>query len=94
MRKYNDSVKPGCGIDGSEGENFTRQHNSDLWNPPKLTDGLSDGRGRYTDNQKILREKKYSAPNFDDSTYNIDAAVEANQPDSGNRGIKSSGGQS
>ena len=30
IRKRNDSVKPGCGIDGSEGENFTKTRR---WNP-------------------------------------------------------------
>ena len=46
-RKINsDSVKPGCGIDRTLGESFTRQHKGDPWNPPKLTDEVSPAADR------------------------------------------------
>jgi hypothetical protein len=32
IRRRNDSVKSGHGIDGAKGENFTRQYNQNSWN--------------------------------------------------------------
>ena len=57
-RRYNDSVKPGCGIDGSKGENFTKNR-QDPWSPPKMggEDISPRGNGRYTNNNPGLRNK-------------------------------------
>jgi hypothetical protein len=59
IRKRNDSVKSGCGIDGSKGENFSRQYDVDPWNPPKMggEDINPKGTGRYTSNDPGLRNK-------------------------------------
>ena len=55
-QRYNDLVKPGCGIDGSKGENFTKNR-QDPWSPPKMggEDIAARGNGRYTNNNPGLR---------------------------------------
>jgi hypothetical protein len=58
-RVRDDSVKPGRGIDADLGENYTKQHRSDPWTPPKIGDGQvnSRGHGKYTDDESGLRNK-------------------------------------
>ena len=49
IRKRNDSVKPGCGIDGAEGENFTKR-GTNPWDSNPSGDYLSSqGAGVYQD---------------------------------------------
>jgi hypothetical protein len=57
-RNRNDSVKPGCGIDGSGGENFTKNR-QDPWSPPKMggEDINPKGAGKYTSDDSGLRNK-------------------------------------
>ena len=87
-RKDNsDSVKPGFGIDGAKGEKFTRQHAGNPWAPPRLSDELSPAADRKakhaSDDDAGLRQKRFTVSNFDDTTYSIDADVEANLGPSG-----------
>jgi hypothetical protein len=89
-RRRDDSVKAGCGIDGKLGENFTKG-GSDPWNPPTLTDDLTDkGSGAYTRNDHAGLRQKLPAEAATRSRDIFDD-VTANQPDSGNRAVKSRG---
>jgi hypothetical protein len=91
IRKRNDNPKPGRGIDGTEGEQFTKQYRVDPLNSNPAGDYLSpQGAGKYQQKSAYhLREKKpYEAT---EDSYEILSEVEANQPDSGNRAIKSRG---
>jgi hypothetical protein len=55
--KYqSDRVHKGVGIDGGKGEDIL-DRNYDPWNPKVLSDGLSDGKGKYTDNKNVLNHK-------------------------------------
>jgi hypothetical protein len=91
IRKRNDSVKPGCGIDGAEGENFTKQR-TDPWKSNPKDDYLSpQGAGKYQDaDASFLRNKlpdEATAP----ASRDIWDAVEGQSSDSGNRAVKSRG---
>jgi hypothetical protein len=57
-RKRDDSVKDGCGIDGTRGQDFTKKHASSPWSPPATGDKIMPGGGRYTNNESGLRNKK------------------------------------
>jgi hypothetical protein len=57
-RKRDDSIKPGCGIDGTKGENFTKEHVSSPWSPPATGDKIMPSGGRYTNNESGLRNKQ------------------------------------
>ena len=59
--KRNDNVKSGVGVDGREGENFTRQNRSDPWSPPKLGSISPRGAGKYTNDDPGLRNKQPGA---------------------------------
>lgn len=100
IRKRNDSVKPGCGIDGTEGENFTKRSTSFFKSNPRGNFIDKKGVGAYQDaDASFLR----NVPANDDpeggkytlagDAVDILDAVEANQSDSGNRGIKPRGGR-
>jgi hypothetical protein len=67
IRKRNDSVKPGCGIDGRKGEDFTRQNRGDPWNPPHIPgEGINPkGHGVYTNDNPPLRRSKTDPENYD-----------------------------
>ena len=56
-RIRNDSVKPGRGIDGTEGENYTKQHRVDPWDSNPKGNRVPYGAGKYTDNESGLRNK-------------------------------------
>ena len=56
IRRRDDSVKPGCGIDGTEGETFTRQR-TDPWDSNPKGNRIPYGAGKYTDNESGLRNK-------------------------------------
>ena len=59
IRKHSKKVLGGMGIDGREGENFSRDHACDPWNPPAIGDGKinSRGHGKYTNDDSGLRSK-------------------------------------
>jgi hypothetical protein len=59
IRKHSKKVLGGMGIDGREGENFSRDHAVDPWNPPAIGDGKvnSRGHGKYTSDESGLRNK-------------------------------------
>jgi hypothetical protein len=90
IRKRNDSVKPGCGIDGTEGENFTKQR-TDPWKSNPKDDYLSpQGAGVYQDkNADFLRNKDpYEAT---EGSYSILDEVENQSSDAESRKIRSRG---
>jgi hypothetical protein len=83
-RKHFDNVKPGKGIDGSEGESWTKDHNvpnrrGDSY--PGGDDGERSQPGAYTSNRSGLTQGtdfQFSAASrdiFDDVTENQDQNV-------------------
>ena len=57
IRKRDDSVKPGRGIDGTLGENFTKR-SGDPWDSnPKGNRNTGAEKAAYTDNSPPLRNK-------------------------------------
>jgi hypothetical protein len=91
IRKRNDSVKPGRGIDGRKGEDFTRQNRGDPWSPPKIPGwGINPkGHGVYTNDNPPLRRSKTDPENY--AKVDIWDEVEGQSSDSGNRAVKSRG---
>lgn len=93
----NDSVKDGCGIDGSEGQNFTKK-SQNPWTQQSDHDEQPSYAGRYTDNNSGLRQKLPEEVRAGNNQAGVGRdifdAVEANQPDDTNRGLKPRGGQS
>jgi hypothetical protein len=59
IRKRNDTVKPGRGIDGDLGENYTKQHRVDPWNSNSKGNDVDErGAGAYQGkNADFLRNK-------------------------------------
>jgi hypothetical protein len=91
IRKRNDSVKDGCGVDGSEGQNYTKIGRVSPWKSNPKEDYLSpQGAGAYQDEgADFLRNKlPYEAT---EGAYSILDEVEAQSSDSGNRAVKSRG---
>ena len=98
IRKRNDSVKDGCGIDGTEGQSFTKQR-TDPWDSnPKGNDVDERGANVYQDrNADFLRNKAPGAGTggtgefLQGGSHDIWDAVEGQSSDSGNRAVKSRG---
>ena len=90
IRKRNDSVKPGMGIDGTEGEDFTRRR-TDPWDSnPDGNFTSPSGAGRYQNkNANFLNNKMPYEAN--QTSYDIWDSVEGQSSDSGNRAVKSKG---
>jgi hypothetical protein len=67
IRKHRNNVAPGCGVDGTEGEDFTRQNKSDPWSPPKIPGwGINPkGAGKYTNDDPGLRQSKTDPENYE-----------------------------
>jgi hypothetical protein len=96
IRKRSDNVKPGRGIDGTEGENYTKQHRVSPWDHVPTSDEISPIHGRYTDNESGLRNKAAGAGTGGDGaglqgSHDIFDEVEAQNSDGGNRVVKSRG---
>jgi hypothetical protein len=89
IRKRDDSVKPGRGIDGTEGEDFTKRRTSPWKSNPKGDYLSPQGAGAYQGSAYFLNNKLPDEATA--SSREILSEVEANQPDSGNRAIKSRG---
>jgi hypothetical protein len=90
IRRRDDSVKPGCGIDGTEGESFTRQR-TDPWDSNPKGNRVPYGAGKYTDNESGLRNKLPSDPTGGAVSRDIFDDVEGQSSDSGNRAVRSRG---
>ena len=84
IRKRDDSVKPGKGVDGSEGENFTKQNRTDPWNRNPRGNFISRDGGRYTNNESGLRNKPQGAGTGD--THDIFDNVERNSDEASKTG--------
>jgi hypothetical protein len=90
IRKRNDSVKPGCGIDGTEGESFTKQR-TDPWKSNPKDDYLSpQGAGAYQSGDADFLRNKLPDEAVNGSR-DIWDAVEGQSSDSGNRAVRSRG---
>ena len=65
-RKFSGKVKPGMGIDGTEGEDFSRKHAVDPWNSnPKGNYKSPRGAGPYEDkNADFLRDTGTDPENY------------------------------
>ena len=95
-RTRNDSIKSGVGIDGSEGERYSKTGAVDPWNSnPRGNFIDKKGVGAYTSNDSGLTNKMPDEDYAEQGKYNLVRGrdildqVEANQSDSGNRAIKS-----
>lgn len=81
-RARNDSVKPGCGIDGTEGENFTKRRTSPWDSNPRGNFGAGN-------NEAGLRNKlPYEATTGSRDVFDD---VENQSSDSGARIVRSRG---
>jgi hypothetical protein len=97
IRKRNDSVKPGCGIDGSEGEDFTKRGTNPYKSNPRGDYLSSQGAGKYQDKSASFLTNKNPDDDFEQQgkyTLAGDAkdiwdAVEGQSSDSGNRAVRS-----
>ena len=88
--KRNDSVKPGCGIDGTLGENYTKGGKSP-WNSNPGGNFVSpSGAGKYQDEDASFLRNKLPAE-AGASSYSILDEVEGQSSDSGSRKIRSRG---
>ena len=95
IRKHKNSVAPGCGIDGTEGESFTKR-GTDPWDSNSRHSFIDKkGVGAYTSNDSGLTNKM---PNddYEQGKYTLAGgardifdAVEGQSSDSGNRAVKS-----
>jgi hypothetical protein len=87
-RQRNDSVKSGCGIDGSLGEKYTKTGAVNPWRSnPEGSFVSPKGRGTYQDASSGLTNKL--PDNNPDDVRDILDQVEAQSSDSGNRAVKS-----
>jgi len=58
IRRRDDSVKPGCGIDAAKGENFTKQNRSPMEGVQSVHEERSSYSGAYGTNDPGLRTKR------------------------------------
>jgi hypothetical protein len=96
IRKRNDSVKPGMGVDGTEGENFTKRSTSPWNSNPRGNFASPKGRGVYQDASPGLTNKMPDDDYSEQGKYNLAGgardildAVEGQSSDSGNRAVRS-----
>ena len=89
IRKRDDSVKPGMGIDGRKGERFTKEYASSPWSPPEMEKINPKGAGKYTSDERVLRNKQPYEAGAD--SYDVWDSVEGQSSDSTNRAVKSRG---
>jgi hypothetical protein len=90
-RKFSGKVKPGMGIDGTEGENALRPGKP--WDTNPRGDFISPDGGRYTNNRPVLRNKMPD----DDPAQGLNRGgqidiwnyVEGQSSDDGNRAVRS-----
>jgi hypothetical protein len=90
----NEGYKTGALGKFDKGAKLDRSY--DPWNPTVLSDGLSDGKGKYTSNDvSFLNRKPSDTPRTNPwgESRDLTDVVEANQSDSGNRGLKPRGGR-
>jgi hypothetical protein len=71
IRRRNDSVKPGKGIDGTLGEDYSRKHAVDPWDSNPKGNRVPYGAGKYTNNESGLRNKPPSDPTGGAETKDI-----------------------
>jgi hypothetical protein len=62
-RKFSGKVKPGMGVDGTEGESFTKRNTTNPWDPPKMGREYSRP-GAYTNNESGLRDTGTDPENY------------------------------
>jgi hypothetical protein len=95
-RKFSGKIKPGMGIDGTEGESFTKR-SGDPWDSnPKGNKNTGGELAAYTNNESGLRQK---LPDEDPDQgtrsrgggTDLWDAVEGQSSDAGNRAVRSRG---
>jgi hypothetical protein len=93
VRKHNDHVRDGCGDSGTDGQTFTKDHafNDVNFGYPGQKSRERSRPGSYTDNESGLRRSD-PADERALKSRDFNSAVEDNQSDDGNRGIKHVGG--
>ena len=98
IRKRNDSVKPGCGIDGSEGDNFTKRPTSFFRAIRAVTISPPQGAGVYQDKDASFLRNKAPSDDPEGGKYTLAGGakdiwdeVEGQSSDSGNRAVRSRG---
>ena len=96
IRKHKNSVAPGCGVDGSEGENFTKRRTDPWHSSPRGNFIDKKGVGAYTSNDPGLTNQKANDDFEQQGKYTLSGdakdiwdAVEGQSSDSGNRAVKS-----
>jgi hypothetical protein len=89
IRKRDNSVKDGCGIDGSKGQRFTKEYADSPWSPPEMERINPKGAGKYTNDDSGLRNRRPYEATAD--SYDVFDEVEGQSSDSGNRAVKSRG---
>lgn len=95
IRKRNDSVKPGKGIDGALGERYSKTGAVDPSNSNPRGNWISkSGVGAYQDKDASFLNRLPQANRseaYADDARDILGEVEAQQSDSGNRAVRSRG---
>jgi hypothetical protein len=94
-RKFSGKIKPGMGIDGTEGENFTKRGTNPWDSNPRGNFISRTGGAAYTNNESGLRNK---LPDEDPEQglnrggqRDIWSDVEGQSSDDGNRAVRSRG---
>jgi hypothetical protein len=91
VRKHSNKVLGGVGIDGTEGENFSREHAVSPWDPnPRGNFKSPRGAGAYQDANADFLTNKLPAEIADSETRDIWDAVEG-QSGPNDRKIRSRG---
>jgi hypothetical protein len=91
VKRHDDSIKDGCGIDGTEGQTYSRDHAVDPWSSnPRGNFKSPRGAGKYQDDNADFLTNKPPAETGATS-YGILDEVEAQSSDSGSRKIRSRG---
>jgi hypothetical protein len=84
IRKRNDAVKSGRGVDGNLGENFTKQYRTNPWDSNPAGDYLSpQGAGKYQSDSAYFLNNKLPYERTEES-YDVWDAVESQSGDGGN----------
>jgi hypothetical protein len=93
IRKRDDSIKPGRGIDGDAASDFTKRHRVSPWDSNPAGNYKSPrGAGAYqAENADFLNNKMPSDQSGGVGNRDIWDAVEGQSSDSGNRAVKSRG---
>jgi hypothetical protein len=93
VKKHDDSIKPGVGIDKDLGSDYTKKFRTDPWNSnPKGNFKSPRGAGAYQDENADFLTNKPSADSVGgEVSRDVWNEVEGQSSDSGNRKVRSRG---